>query len=100
MEKRRPHYSLSEIQNMVLLRGLDAFTKTAIDNADAMGLSDTQMIQAVLDMTKNCFYKSMTTHASSKVWQDVYHPITIKGVAYVKVTLRNDGAVVIQFKEK
>ena len=36
----------------------------------------------------------------AKVWQDVYHPITIKGVAYVKVTLRDDGAVVIQFKEK
>ena len=85
---------------MVLLRGLDAFTKTAIDNADAMGLSDTQMIRVVLNMTKNCSYESMTTHASSKVWQDVYHPITIKGAAYVKVTLRSDGAVVIQFKEK
>ena len=100
MEKRRPHYRLSEIQNMVLLRGLDAFTKTAIYNADAMGLSDTQMTQAVLNMTKNCFYKSMTTHASSKVWQDVYHPITFKGAAYVKVTLRDDGAVVILFREK
>ena len=51
-------------------------------------------------MNKNCFYKSMTTHASCKVWQDVYHPITIKGVAYVNVTLRDDDAVVIQFKEK
>ena len=58
MEKRRPHYRLSEIQNVVLLRGLDAFTKTAIDNSDAMGLSDTQMIQAVLNMNKNCLYKS------------------------------------------
>ena len=85
---------------MVLLRGLDAFTKTAIDNADAMGLSHTQMIQTVVSMNKSCFYKSMTTHATSKVWQDVYHTITIKGVAYVKVTLRDDGAVVIQFKEK
>ena len=100
MEKRRPHYSLTEIQQVVLLRGLDAFTKTAINNADAMGLSATQMIQAILNMNKNSFYKSMTTHASSKVWQDVYHPTTIKGLAYVKVTLRDDGAVVIQFKEK
>ena len=100
MEKHRPHYRLPEIQKMVLSRGLDAFTKTAINNADAMGLSDAQMIKAVLDMNRNCFHKSMTTHASSKVWQDVYHPVTVKGVAYVKVTLRDDGAVVIQFKEK
>ena len=100
MEKHRPHYRLTEIQQIVLSRGLDAFTRTAIDNADAMGLSDVQMIKTVLDMTKSCFYKSMTTHASSKVWQDVYHPNTVKGLAYVKVTLRDDGAVVIQFKEK
>ena len=42
----------------------------------------------------------MTTHGSSQIWQDVYHPETPAGIAYVKVTLRQDGAIVIQFKEK
>lgn len=43
----------------------------------------------------------MTTHASSQVWQDVYHPVAPNGkTAYVKVTLRVDGSIVIQFKEK
>lgn len=43
----------------------------------------------------------MTTHAASQVWQDVYHRATPNGkVAYVKVTLRIDGSIVIQFKEK
>ena len=47
------------------------------------------------------FYKSMTTHVSSRVWQDVYYVNTPNGkVAYVKVTLRTDGSVAIQFKEK
>lgn len=47
------------------------------------------------------FLKSMTTHAASQVWQDVYHPLAPNGkVAYVKVTLRADGSIVIQFKEK
>ena len=50
-------------------------------------------------MARQCFYKSMTTHASSKIWQDACHAPTPEGVAYVKVTLREDGAVVIQFKE-
>ena len=37
----------------------------------------------------------------SQVWQDVYHCVTQNGkVAYVKVTLRVDGSIVIQFKEK
>ncbi|MBL0701399.1 MAG: type II toxin-antitoxin system MqsR family toxin [Desulfosarcina sp.] len=36
-------------------------------------------------MGRSDFYKSMTTHASSQIWQDVYHPETLSGIAYVKV---------------
>ena len=43
----------------------------------------------------------MTTHADSRVWQDVYHAPCPNGkVAYVKLTLTEGGKVVIQFKEK
>ena len=43
----------------------------------------------------------MTTHADSRVWQDVYHAPCPNGtVAYVKLTLTVGGKVVIQFKEK
>ncbi len=42
----------------------------------------------------------MTTNTDSKVWQDVYHSPCPNGkIAYIKLTLQN-GAVVIQFKEK
>jgi len=45
------------------------------------------------------FYKSMTTYADHRVWQDVYHAPCPNGkMAYIKLTLQ-DGAVVIQFKE-
>jgi motility quorum-sensing regulator/GCU-specific mRNA interferase toxin len=54
----------------------------------------------VCSMSRSDFYKSMTTHASSQIWQDVYHPETPAGIAYIKVTLRHDGSIVIQFKEK
>nr|WP_231940837.1 type II toxin-antitoxin system MqsR family toxin [Acidihalobacter aeolianus] len=33
-------------------------------------------------------------------WQDVYHVPTAAGMAYVKFTLRTDGAIVISFKRK
>jgi motility quorum-sensing regulator/GCU-specific mRNA interferase toxin len=66
-----------------------------------MGLDATQAIDVLLAMKRTDFYKSMTTHTASQIWQDVYHPITPIGkLAYVKVTLRADGSVVIQFKEK
>ena len=66
-----------------------------------MGLDSAQAVSVVCSMKRTDFFKSMTTHASSQVWQDVYHPVTPNGkVAYVKVTLRVDGSIVIQFKEK
>lgn len=47
------------------------------------------------------FYKSMTTHADHRIWQDVYHADLSSGLqAYIKLTLREKGSVVIQFKEK
>jgi motility quorum-sensing regulator/GCU-specific mRNA interferase toxin len=101
LEKRKPHYDLRVVQAAVRLRGADAFTATALTGARAMGLSAAQAVDAVCSMERHEFYKSMTTHAASQVWQDVYHARLPTGrTAYVKVTLRTDGSVVIQFKEK
>ena len=101
MEKRKPHYDLGAVQAAVKLRGADAFTATALIGARSLGLNAAQAIDVVCSMKGRDFYKSMTTHASSGIWQDVYHPMTPnEQTAYVKVTLREDGSVVIQFKEK
>lgn len=101
MEKRKPHYDLAAVKLAVQQRGADAFTATALVGAQAMGLDSTGAVDVVCTMTRADFYKSMTTHAASQVWQDVYHCVALNGkVAYVKVTLRADGSIVIQFKEK
>ena len=101
IEKRKPHYDLAAVKLAVQQRGADAFTATALVGAQAMGLDSACAIDIVCAMTRADFYKSMTTHAASQVWQDVYHCVTPNGkVAYVKVTLRVDGSIVIQFKEK
>ncbi len=101
MEKRKPHYDLAAVKIAIQQRGLDAFTATALIGAQAMGLDAAQAIDVLCAMRRAYFYKSMTTHAASQIWQDVYHPLTPSGkLAYVKVTLRADGSVVIQFKEK
>lgn len=44
------------------------------------------------------FYKSMTTHADHRVWQDVYHPITKAGAVYLKLTVIDD-VLIVSFKE-
>jgi motility quorum-sensing regulator/GCU-specific mRNA interferase toxin len=101
MEKRKPHYPLKDIQEKVRSEGADVFTRTAIEKSKEMGLTIQQAIDVVCSMTSECFYKTMTTHNSSKIWQDVYHSQTpIEKTAYIKVTLREEGSIVIQFKDK
>lgn len=65
-----------------------------------MGLTSTEMLSVIAALTRGDFYKSMTTYADHRVWQDVYHATTpVRKEAYIKITLR-DAAPVIQFKEK
>ncbi|MFM9969844.1 MAG: type II toxin-antitoxin system MqsR family toxin [Burkholderiales bacterium] len=101
MEKKKPHYLLSEVQRVVEGRGVNAFTATALTGAAALGLSGEQAVVVMLELKQKDFYKSMTTNADHRIWQDVYHAALKTGSqAYIKVTLRDNGTVVIQFKEK
>ena len=100
MEKRQSHYSLTTLKTRIAEQGIMVFTATALFNAAAMGLSEELVLFVLSSLTRAMFYKSMTTYADSSIWQDVYHAPTPGGkVAYIKLTLQQ-GAVVIQFKEK
>jgi motility quorum-sensing regulator/GCU-specific mRNA interferase toxin len=100
VEKRTPHYDLARIQADVERLGAAAFTKTALDGGRAMGLTTSEMLAVIAALSRRAFYKSMTSYADHRIWQDVYHAATlVRRVAYIKITLR-DMAPVIQFKEK
>ena len=65
-----------------------------------MELSQSEGLAVVVGLQRRMFYKSMTTYADHRVWQDVYHAPCPNGkTAYIKVTLQA-GSMVIQFKEK
>jgi motility quorum-sensing regulator / GCU-specific mRNA interferase toxin len=72
MEKRTPHYDLARIQADVARLGAAAFTKTALDGGRAMGLTSAEMLAVIASLAQRNFYKSMTTYADHRVWQDVY----------------------------
>ena len=67
-----------------------------------MGLTEPEMRQVVLKLSRCDFYRAMTSHADHQVWQDVYHGMTEDGiVVYIKVTGFTGGRPpVIQFKAK
>ena len=49
-------------------------------------------------LTPADFYKSMTTHADHRVWEDVYRPATSAGEVYLKLTVIDD-VLIVSFKE-
>lgn len=101
MEKRKPNYLLSDMLTIVAASGVDAFTQTALHGAWDLGLTSQGAVAVVLGLRQTNFYKSMTTHTDHRIWQDVYHADLKSGLnAYIKLTLRENGIVVIQFKEK
>jgi motility quorum-sensing regulator / GCU-specific mRNA interferase toxin len=57
------------------------------------------MCGVVMALTPADFYKSMTTHADHRIWQDVYHARTANHAnVYLKLTVI-DGVLIVSFKE-
>ena len=75
-------------------------TATAYSGARELGINDLDgMCAVVLTLTPADFYKSMTTHADHRVWQDVYHAKTASGdEVYLKLTVIDD-VLIVSFKE-
>lgn len=97
MEKGTPHCKLSVIKALIESGQVRA-TKAARESAAALGINYDGMIAVVLALTAADFYKSMTTHADHRVWQDVYRPTTAAGEVYLKLTVM-DGVLIVSFKE-
>lgn len=99
MEKRKPHYRLAEIQQAVHGRQVK-ITLTALRGAHALGMLDADIWDVLLGLQPGDFYKSMTTQADHRVWQDVYHARAGELVLYVKIQKVTDDYWVISFKER
>lgn len=69
-----------------------------------MGLDFEGIVGVILAMTSADFYKSMTTHADHRVWQDVYRPTTSVGepgfIAQVRKKLALDQREAAWFVER
>jgi motility quorum-sensing regulator/GCU-specific mRNA interferase toxin len=100
VEKRTPHYALDSIKATFTTAASLRMTKTAQDAALALGLLLADVAIVIQSLTRERFYKSMTTFADHRIWQDVYH-VPFEGfVLDVKFTTDAQGYLVISFKEK
>ena len=101
MEKRKPHYSLKAVQELAR-RGKYEITQSARQTAftDFGFKSEEEILAIILGLTQKDFYKSMTSHFNSSIWQDVYHKGFLDAVIYLKVQIKDEHTVVISFKKK
>lgn len=97
MEKRTPHCKLSVVKALIAAKKVRT-TFSALAGGEALGFGFNEMIDVVMALNTKDFYKSMTTHADHKIWQDVYRPVTSVGEIYLKLTVVDD-VLIVSFKE-
>lgn len=97
MEKRTPHCRLSVVKSLIEA-GRVRTTQTARAGAAALDLDFAGMLAIIGALQPTDFYKSMTTQADHRIWQDVYRPSTAVGDIYLKLTVIDD-VLIVSFKE-
>lgn len=97
MEKNTPHCKLTVLKALVA-EGKLRMTASSVTSAELLGFDRQGMLEVVMNLESTDFYKSMTTHADHRIWQDVYHPSTPTGELYLKLTVIED-VLIVSFKE-
>ena len=96
MEKFVPTYNLDEFKNSNF-----EITNTAQRTALELEFDESDVRKIVSTMKREHFYKSMTSYANHKIWQDVYHVPHKNLILYVKFTQNVISEfTLLSFKEK
>ena len=100
-EKRTPAYDLDAFKRAFPRSNGVSVTTTALRSAATLGLTRSGIGEIVRTMERRQFYKSMTSYADNRVWQDVYHVPSQFGVLYVKFTAGElTEFLLLSFKER
>jgi motility quorum-sensing regulator/GCU-specific mRNA interferase toxin len=101
MEKRQPSFDLASFIACCGNPARLSMTTGAFRTAQALGFDRAEIAAAIRSMKRGHFYKSKTSYADHRRWQDVYH-VPWEGVTlYVKFT--DDTItpfIILSFKER
>ena len=75
-------------------------TATALRDARSMGFTQQDMIDAIQQLKRKDFVKSMTTYSDHRIWQDAYNTEYNGYSLHIKFQVDEMGHFVISFKEK
>ena len=75
-------------------------TYTSKQGADELKMDDEAVVAVIRALESADFEKSMTSHISNQIWQDVYKPAVAGKTLYVKFTVdAMENLLLINFKE-
>ncbi|MHA6557911.1 type II toxin-antitoxin system MqsR family toxin [Pseudomonas alliivorans] len=97
MEKRTPHCKLTVVRSLIEAGKVHS-TCSALMGGAALGFDFDEIVAIAGALVPSDFYKSMTTHADHRIWQDVYRCKTVAGEIYLKLTVIDD-VLIVSFKE-
>ena len=103
MEKRKPTYDLAAIKAAIGSAETLSITSTALRDAAGLGFDGNGIAKVIQTIERSMFYKSMTTKADHRVWQDVYHVPTEEDGPTLYVKFQANVVTqftVMSFKEK
>ena len=101
MEKRKPTYDLAAFKAAFDDADKLKVTGTALRSASALGFGREEIVATIRAMRRQHFYKSMTSHADHRIWQDVHHVPSEIGTIYLKFTADMVSEfLLLSFKEK
>jgi len=99
MEKHKPHYLLKAIQAQMGTPEAMNLTLSALEGIRAVGMTQVDALAVIQSLSSVDFFKSMTTNADHRVWQDVYHSEWQEVALYIKFQQAGEYFV-ISFKER
>jgi motility quorum-sensing regulator/GCU-specific mRNA interferase toxin len=100
MEKYSRTYDLDGIK--AAFREVDSLrmTRTARKCIVSLGFSLDDIVSIIQALKPQFFYKSMTTYADHRVWQDVYYAEFKSVKLYIKFMIDDEGHLIVSFKER
>lgn len=103
MSPREPRCPLERVQELIGTRRY-RLTAIAAKGAGELGFDEDDIVDCVLALTPEAFYKPMPAEKLPGAWQDVYRPTHLGIPLYVKLQIVGERpdelAVIIQFKRQ
>jgi motility quorum-sensing regulator/GCU-specific mRNA interferase toxin len=100
-EKQKPTYDMDAIKAVFSTARRLHVTGTALKSAASLGFGRSEIVATIQSIERAHFYKSMTSFADHRVWQDVYTVPSEVGPLYIKFTADVvTEFLLLSFKEK